>query len=74
MPLRLIATSSDASVRVLSSVGGAVITSCLLPLPPSPAIVSAAYLPTEGKETLADLHVLHVDQEIFATKRFLPVA
>ena len=46
VPIRLIATCSDSAVRLISPVGGAIITTALLPL--SVKVHTAVYKPLEG--------------------------
>ena len=50
IPLRLVATCSDATIRLISPVGGAIITTALLPS--TTTITNTAYKPHHGNPLL----------------------
>ena len=48
VPLRLVATCSDAAVRLVAPVSGTILTTALLPT--SSTIINTVYKPLEGEE------------------------
>ena len=48
IPLRLVAICNDSTIRIISPVNGAILTTALLPT--SSTITSVAYMPSHGNE------------------------